>query len=114
MSYHEHSDSKYGRNIRKGAPDAVKAFMDLDQAALRGEGNPIPVKYAELMAVAIGLTTQCVYCIEAHTKAAVQAGATEEEIAQTTMITAAIRAGGGFAHGYLAMKFFEEESAKHA
>ncbi|WP_280438294.1 carboxymuconolactone decarboxylase family protein [Nocardia carnea] len=107
MSYHEHTDHQYAKNIRAGAPEAFKAFLAWDQQVLRGSDNAIPPKYAELMAVAVALTTQCVYCIEAHTKAAHTAGATQQELAETTMIAAALRAGGAVAHGFMAMKFFD-------
>jgi alkylhydroperoxidase/carboxymuconolactone decarboxylase family protein YurZ len=40
------------------------------------------------------LTTQCPYCIELHAKAARDAGATDEQLAETAMVAAAIRAGG--------------------
>ncbi|WP_079585497.1 carboxymuconolactone decarboxylase family protein [Mycobacteroides abscessus] len=106
MSYHEHSDHQYARQIRAGAPAGFKAFMALDKEALRGASNTIPRKYSELIAIAIALTTQCVYCIEAHSKAAYTEGATEEELAEVIMIAAALRAGGGYAHGFMAMKFF--------
>jgi AhpD family alkylhydroperoxidase len=66
------------------------------------------------MAVAVALTTQCAYCIEAHTKAAHSAGAAQEELAETTMIAAALRAGGSYAHGFMAMKFFEQAEANAA
>ncbi|MGP4086417.1 carboxymuconolactone decarboxylase family protein [Streptomyces sp. KR55] len=56
----------------------------------------------------MALTTQCAYCIEAHTKAAHAAGATQEELAEATMIAAALRAGGSYAHGFMAMKFFDQ------
>ncbi|MDX3259985.1 carboxymuconolactone decarboxylase family protein [Streptomyces sp. MI02-2A] len=74
MSYHEHTDHQYARHIRAGAPAAFKAFMAWDAEVLRGSNNVIPAKYTELMAVAVALTTQCAYCIEAHTKAAHSAG----------------------------------------
>lgn len=108
MTYHEHTDAKYSRNIRLGAPAAHKAFLEFDKAAMRGEDKVIPRKETELIAVAIALTTQCPYCIEAHTKAAQKEGATEQEIAETVMIATAMRAGAGFAHGFMAMKFFDE------
>lgn len=93
MSYHDHSDHQYAKNLRVGAPTAFKAFLAFDQAALSGSDKVIPRKYPELMAVAVALITQCAYCIEAHTKAAHAAGATQEELAETTMIAAALRAG---------------------
>src|SRR5262252_5871379 len=79
------------------APDAFKAFLAFDQAALKD--GAIPAKYKELMAVAVALTTQCPYCIEIHTKKAKKAGAPQEELAETTLVAAALRAGGAVAHG---------------
>jgi hypothetical protein len=44
------------------APQVMKAFWAFDQAAVaRGA---IPVKYKQLIAVAVALTTQCRYCID--------------------------------------------------
>ena len=63
------------------------------------------------VSVAVALTTQCAYCIDAHVKNAVQAGATREEIAETVFITAALRAGGAVGNGLLAMRLFEEATA---
>ncbi|HJZ93436.1 MAG TPA: carboxymuconolactone decarboxylase family protein [Gemmataceae bacterium] len=57
------------------APEAFNAFGAFDEAAIKG--GVIPVKYKELMAVAVALTTQCPYCIEFHTRKAKKAGATE-------------------------------------
>lgn len=110
MTYHEHTDHRYLRHLRAAAPDAVKSFLAFDQEALSGSGKVISRKNTELIAVAVALTTQCAYCIEAHVKAAKAEGATAEELAETVMITAALRAGGGFAHGFMAMKFFEGEA----
>ena len=79
------------------APDALKAFVAFDEAAFKD--GAIPLKYKELMAVAVALTTQCPYCIEIHSKKAKQAGATEQELAETTLIAAALRAGAAMTHG---------------
>jgi AhpD family alkylhydroperoxidase len=108
MSYHEHTDHQFARHLRSGAPAAVKAFMGWDKEVMHGENNAIPRKYAELMAVAVALTTQCAYCIEIHTNAAHAEGATEQELAETAMIAALLRAGGSYAHGWMAMKFFKQ------
>jgi hypothetical protein len=32
----------------------------------------------------------------------------EQELAETTMIAAVLRAGGSYAHGFMAMKFFKQ------
>ena len=79
------------------APEAFKAFVAFDEAVVRG--GVVPLKYKELIAVAVALTTQCPYCIEIHAKKARQAGATEQELAETTLIAAALRAGGAMTHG---------------
>ena len=79
------------------APEAFKAFVAFDEAATKA--GAIPVKYKELMAVAVALTTQCPYCIQVHLQKSKKAGATEEELAETTLVAAAIEAGGAITHG---------------
>jgi AhpD family alkylhydroperoxidase len=79
------------------APDAFRAFVAFDEAVMKN--GIVPLKYKELTAVAVALTTQCPYCIEIHTKKAKRAGATEQELAETTLIAAALRAGGAMTHG---------------
>jgi len=79
------------------APEAFKAFVAFDQAVVAG--GVIPLKYKELIAVGVALSTQCSYCIEIHAKKAKKAGATEQELAETTLIAAALKAGGAMTHG---------------
>lgn len=83
--------------LGKSANNAMQAFQVLDQAAL-ADGE-IPKKYKELMAIAVALTTQCPYCLEIHRKHAIEAGATEKELAETTFVAAALRAGAAVVHG---------------
>jgi AhpD family alkylhydroperoxidase len=56
-----------------------------------------------LIAVAVAHTTQCPYCITGHTKLAVRAGATPEEVMEAIWVAAEMRAGGAYAHSTLAM-----------
>ena len=79
------------------APEAFAGFKALDKAAL-AEGA-IPKKYKELMAIAVALTTQCAYCIQVHRKAALAAGATDNELAETVFVASALRAGAALTHG---------------
>lgn len=83
--------------LNENHPEALAAFQALDKAAL-GEGA-IPVKYKELMALAVALTTQCPYCLEVHKAAAIKAGATEQELSEVTFIAVALRAGAALTHG---------------
>lgn len=84
------------------APEAFKSFVQFDEAAFKH--GVIPLRYKELMAVAVALTTQCPYCIEIHARKARQAGATEQELAETTLIAAALRAGAAMTHGTHALE----------
>jgi AhpD family alkylhydroperoxidase len=78
------------------APEVMKAFWTFDKAAV-AEGA-IPVKYKELIAVAVALTTQCPYCIDIHSGNARKAGATEAELVEAAMVAAALRAGAAVTH----------------
>jgi AhpD family alkylhydroperoxidase len=78
------------------APQVMKAFWAFDKAAVAD--GAIPVKYKELIAVAVALTTQCPYCIDIHSANARKAGATDAEIAEAAMVAAALRAGASVTH----------------
>ena len=90
------------KNLETNAPEAMKAFVAFDRAAL-AEGA-IPRKYKELMALAVAFTTQCPYCIELHANKAREMGASDQEIAEAVLVAAALRAGGAITHGTHAMK----------
>ena len=83
--------------LGKLAPAATQAFWAYDKAALAD--GAIPKKYKELMAVAVALTTQCVYCIEIQRKEALEAGVTENELAEAVHVASALRAGAAITHG---------------
>ncbi len=102
--YDKTEDRKYTRVYKQTTPDILAAFDTFDNAVFAAQGREIPLKYRELIALAVGITTQCVYCIDAHSQAAVKAGATETELAESAWVATAIRAGGGYAHGRLAFK----------
>jgi AhpD family alkylhydroperoxidase len=78
------------------APEVMKAFWAFDKAAVAA--GAIPVKYKELIAVAVAVTTQCPYCIDIHASNARKAGATEAELVEATMVAASLRAGGAVTH----------------
>lgn len=78
------------------APEVMKAFWAFDKAAVAD--GAIPVKYKELIAVGVAVTTQCPYCIEIHSNNARKAGATEAELVEATMVAASLRAGGAVTH----------------
>ena len=104
--YQEHSDLALLRELKALAPTEFAGFVELDNILGRTDGA-IPLKYRELMALAIAFTTQCPYCLDVHTKKAKAAGASREEVAETAFIAAALRAGAAVTHGTLALKLFD-------
>ncbi|OZU87567.1 alkylhydroperoxidase [Virgibacillus indicus] len=99
----ESSDSLYERSnlknlgqLGKFASEGFKGYQAFNTAATKA--GKLSTKFKEIIAVAVGTATQCPYCIDVHTKNAEQEGATNEEIAEAIMVTAALRAGGAYAH----------------
>jgi len=93
------------KTIEANASEAMKAFVAFDKAAMAA--GAIPVKYKELMALAVAFTTQCPYCIEIHANKARQAGVSDQEISEAVFVAAALRAGGAVTHGTHAIKAHE-------
>lgn len=87
---------------------ASKAFFDLHHAAL-GEGT-LTTKEKELMALAIGISKQCVDCIGFHTQAAMEAGATREEIAETVSVCVMMGGGPALMYGTKALEAYDQFS----
>ncbi len=69
----------------------MKAFSAMSQAALKS--NALDTKTKELIAVAIGVAIRCDDCIAFHVKAAIEAGATKDEIAETLGMAVYMGAG---------------------
>ena len=78
------------------APEVMQAFRAFDKAAV-AEGA-IPVKYKELIAVAVAMTTQCPYCIDIHSANARKAGASDAELVEAALVAASLRAGAAVTH----------------
>lgn len=103
MSEQSKDLSAYGRVYKQHTSDVLKAWGDFNSAVF-SDDREVPRKYLELIAIGVALTTQCQFCIEAHTTAAVDAGATDEELAEASWVAAALRAGGAFTHGRIAFQ----------
>src|SRR5437879_6215198 len=106
--YHDIGDLRFLKDMGKLAPTEFNAWLGLDKIVGREDGA-IPRKYRELIGVAVACTTQCPYCIEAHVRAAKAAGASREELVETSLLAAALRAGAAAMHGAMALKFFDQQ-----
>jgi AhpD family alkylhydroperoxidase len=74
----------------------MKAFWAVNKTVLAGEA--LTAQQRQLIAVAVRLTAQCPYCIELHTYAARNAGASDAQLSEAAEVAAAIRAGGAITH----------------
>ena len=90
------ANTKKLKTLGKGAPQAMDAFWAFDKAVF--EDGALSAQTKQLIAVAVALTTQCPYCIEIHTTAARDAGATSAQLAEAALVAAGIRAGGAITH----------------
>ena len=84
------------RNLRGGAPEVMKTFSALAQSALTH--GALDGKTKELIAIAVSVAIRCDDCIAFHVKAAVDRGATREEVLET--LGMAIYMGAGPAAMY--------------
>lgn len=78
------------------APEVMKAFRAFDKAAVAD--GAIPVKYKELIAVAVAHVTQCPYCIDIHAASARKAGANDTELVEAALVAASLLAGSAVTH----------------
>jgi AhpD family alkylhydroperoxidase len=104
--YHDSDDLKILKDFKQLAPEEFAGFVALDAIVGREDGA-IPRKYRELIALAVACTTQCPYCLDVHTRGAKRAGASREEVAEASLLAAALRAGAAVTHGALAVRLFD-------
>src|SRR6478735_1417265 len=94
------------------APKPAEAFKAFSRSVF-AEGA-LPAKTKQLIAVAVAHVTQCPYCIRGQTSAALQQGATPEEMMEAIWVAAEMRAGGTFAHSALALDTIARAEAEKA
>ncbi len=90
------------------APEIDAAFKAFSERVFAP--GALPTKMKQLIAVAVAHVTQCPYRIRGHTKAALRAGATRQELMEAIWVAAEMRAGGAFAHSALALSVMEASS----
>ena len=104
------STSEIARKRRELAPDQQAAFDAFGKAVFAD--GALPAKIKQVIAVAVAHVTQCPYCINGHTKAALRAGASAQELMEAVWVAAEMRAGGAYAHSTLMLSTLADEDAK--
>jgi AhpD family alkylhydroperoxidase len=94
------------RELRTGAPDVMKAFSAIAQAATRGRA--LDAKTKELIALAIGVATRCDDCIAFHAKSALEQGASREEVLEALGMAIYMGAGPAVMYASHAIEAFDQ------
>jgi len=101
------------KNLRGGASEVMKAFSAIAQAALAPKA--LDAKTKELIALAVSIAVRCDDCVAFHTKAAVERGATREEVLETLGMAIYMGAGPSAMYASHALGAFTQfEAAKAA
>ena len=96
--------------IGKLSPDTVRGYQTLSGAAAKnGRLDP---KTAELIALAVAVTTRCDGCIASHIEAGLAAGLSKEELTEALGVAIAMNAGAALVYSARAFDCFEQMSKK--
>ncbi len=96
-------------SYRHAAPEGAAGFTGMAKAAM--SDGALSVKSKELMCLAIGIIRQCNDCIGFHVKAAIRAGATRDEIAETISVTMYMGGGPAYMYGARALEAYDQFTA---
>lgn len=94
------------RTLRGDTPDVMKAFSGLAQAA--SAPKALDAKSKELIALGISVAIRCDDCIGFHVKAALDHGATREEVIETLGMAIYMGAGPSVMYATHALEAYEQ------
>ncbi|GHE86337.1 alkyl hydroperoxide reductase AhpD [Aliiroseovarius zhejiangensis] len=94
--------------FRSAHPEAAKGFTGMHRAAMAN--GALTTKDKELQCIAIGIAKQCNDCIGFHVRAALKAGATRDEVAETVSVAIMMGGGPAYMYGARALRAFDQLS----
>jgi AhpD family alkylhydroperoxidase len=100
------------RSLRGSAPDVMKAFAGIAKAATVSKA--LDGKTKELIALGIAVAVRCDDCIAFHAKAAVDHGATRDEVSETLGMAIYMGAGPSVMYASHALEAFTQFEASKA
>lgn len=95
--------------IGRSSPGTVRGYRELGAAGEKGD--LLGAKTRELIALAVAVTRQCDGCIVIHMDAALQHGATREEITEALGVAIAVNAGAALVYSSRAMDAYAAKAA---
>jgi AhpD family alkylhydroperoxidase len=97
------------RSLRGAAPDVMKAFAGIAKAATVSKA--LDGKTKELIALGIAVAVRCDDCIAFHAKAAVDHGASRDEVSETLGMAIYMGAGPSVMYASHALEAFTQFEA---
>jgi AhpD family alkylhydroperoxidase len=89
-------------------PDVVRAYIGLNSA--NAKSAHLDAKTRELIALAVAVTLRCDGCINAHTDAAIKAGAAKEEIVDALGVAIMVNAGAAMVYSARTIDAFDTKT----
>jgi AhpD family alkylhydroperoxidase len=93
------------RDIRVSKPDIIKGYAELHHA--NSNSVHLDAKARELIALAVAVTLRCDGCINAHSEAAVKAGASKDEVVEALSVAIMVNAGAAMVYSARTMDAFD-------
>jgi AhpD family alkylhydroperoxidase len=84
------------REISTANPDIVRAYVGF--SAANAKSTHLDAKTRELIALGVAVSLRCDGCINAHTDAALKAGASKEEIIDALGVAIMVNAGAALVY----------------
>jgi len=100
------------KEVRLGSPEVMKAFSGMAQAATKG--GALDTRTKELIALAIAVAIRCDGCVAFHAKAAVQSGASRDEVMETMGMALYMGAGPSLMYAAQAVEAYDQFAAAAA
>ena len=97
MSYYEEEDLQRFEEVGKHKPELYEKFMAWYQAC-QEEGS-LSKREKALVGLAVAVTIQCPYCIEAFTNSSLENGSNMDQMTEAIHLASAIRGGASLIHG---------------
>jgi len=93
-------------SYRAVQPETAKGFTALHHASMKA--GALDAKQKELIALALGVGSRCADCIGFHVRAAIKAGATRDEVAETIGVAVMMGGGPAYMYGAKALEAFDQ------
>jgi alkylhydroperoxidase/carboxymuconolactone decarboxylase family protein len=99
--YYAEQDLERFPEIGQHRPDLYDSFMNYYQGVMAS--GALTVREKALIALAVAHAVQCPYCIDAYSRASLEAGSNLEEMTEAIHVATAIRGGATLIHGIQAI-----------